>query len=119
VKPADIRAFVGSALALFSITAAAPSPIRKPAVYFCDFYANYYDSKVTRELLDAGFEVGKNRPDPNFRWRLTWDTMKQFNVIVMVGVPSDFSQAHANLLNRFLGEGGGLLVLPIAGNDIK
>jgi hypothetical protein len=45
--------------------------------------------------------------------------MKQFNVIVMVGVPSDFSQAHANLLNRFLGEGGGLLVLPIAGNDIK
>lgn len=92
---------------------------RKPSIYFCDFYASYYNAPYTRELIDAGFEVGKNRPDPNFRWRLTWDTMKQFNVIVIVGVPNDFTKEHADLLDRYLAEGGGLLFFPIAGNDIK
>lgn len=110
-------------LAFDSVVAAGTGPdspggaiadTRKPAIYFCDFNVDKYDSAVTRGFLEAGFEVDKNRSDfPNYRWLLTWDEMKQFNVIAIVGTPTVFSAGNAELLDRYLRAGGGVLWMPM------
>ena len=94
--------------------AAGLTPFRKPAVYFCDFNVGKYNSAVIREFLEAGFEVEQGGGDyPKYRWLLTWDEMKKFNVIALVGTPSVFSKENAELLNRYLREGGGVLWMPM------
>ena len=89
---------------------AAQGPAHKPAIYFYDFAADFYNGQVTQELLDAGFEVGKNHGQvTGSRWTLTWDTLKNYNVLVMVGTANDFQPEHGALLDRFLEAGGGIL----------
>ncbi|MBI4028173.1 MAG: hypothetical protein HY360_24525 [Verrucomicrobia bacterium] len=113
------KTFVAVVWALcLSINLPAAESARKPAILFYDFYSGRYHHAVIQELIEAGFEVAhRTESFPEHRWTLTWDTVKQFNVIVMVGAANDFNKEHAELLDRFLDMGGGLLVMPIGGND--
>lgn len=86
---------------------------RRPAILFCDFMGRN-NSAVNQELLDAGFELGRSVNDyPKNSFPLTWEQMRQYNVIVFIGMASDFKPEHAALIKRFLDAGGGALFLPI------
>lgn len=85
---------------------------KKTSRLFHDFDSYKYNSAVIREVLDAGFEVGQSWVHPKSHWILTWDAIKKFNVIVMVGTPNTFTEENAKLLDRYLEEGGGILFMP-------
>ena len=95
----------------------AADPARRPAICFYDF-GGTNNSQVTREILDAGFEVGRCAPGNDARWTLTWEKLCRFNVLVLVGLGNDFRPEHAALLDRFLEAGGGILLLPLGGNAL-
>ena len=93
--------------------AAGADATRRPAVFFCDFCGKN-NSAVNQELIDSGFELGRSVNDyPKNSFPLTWEKMKEYNVIVFIGMASDFKPEHATLVKRFLDEGGGVLFMPI------
>ncbi|MCL4378678.1 MAG: hypothetical protein M1409_09965, partial [Actinobacteria bacterium] len=112
---------VGILLSLFSIGYVFGSNIsiqKKPAVLFVGYGANNYI--IARDLYKDGFTLN------NFTQSLlTWDEVRNYNVIVLTGTGlgpsnSDFTLTQINkqnisVLKKFLSAGGGILYIPYWG----
>ncbi len=95
---------------------------KKPAVLFIGSPGPYYI--VARELNKEGFIINIGEGFP-YSTPLTWDEVKNYNVIVLTGIGlgqsnADFSLTQTNkknisVLMKFLSKGGGILFIPSMG----
>lgn len=96
-----------------------PASSKKPAVLFFGTNSGACQDLMTRRLNKAGFNVGSTyRKQP-----LTWDLAKKYNVIITTGMTESNADGSLNklnketlaVLNKFLKNGGGVLVLGWSG----
>ncbi|MCG2661744.1 MAG: hypothetical protein L6437_16045 [Kiritimatiellae bacterium] len=80
----------------------------KPAILLIDIRCDYWNPLVVQEMLDEGFEVAKLARSE----KLTWEELKKFNMVILVWPPKGFDTDIRPLLDRFMNEGGGVLVVP-------
>ena len=89
----------------------------KTAILALDFAGQntpYWNPKVIQEMRDGGFEVDMLRTPG----KMTLDEkyVRRFNVVILMGVEPDFSHTLAPVLDRFMQDGGGVLVVPDLGD---
>lgn len=106
---------LGTCAAGLAAAEAPPNPA-KPAVLFTGTYGGGCGPDMVQRLVKAGFEI--NGSGGLGGQPLTWDVAKRYNVIVAAGL----GQANADMtldpktrqtldvLNRYLAEGGGVLL---------
>ncbi|MCG2660789.1 MAG: hypothetical protein L6437_11160 [Kiritimatiellae bacterium] len=82
----------------------------KPAILIIDkgpSFTEHWNPLVLQEMLDCGFEVGLRKDS-----KLTWEELKQFNMALLVEPPEGCAEKICPLLERFMNEGGGVLIVP-------
>ncbi|MHB9025761.1 MAG: hypothetical protein ACYC7E_16595 [Armatimonadota bacterium] len=95
----------------------AQTPARQPAVLFAGTHGAGCGFQVANKLAAAGFALNA-LPHPGLNNPFPWEKAKRYNVIAVSGIGRanadltlpDLVKGHIATLNRFLQEGGGLLV---------
>jgi hypothetical protein len=135
------RARAVAAMALVATVTCAPasddspgarSSTSGPSILFCapdstPIAGGWVDLTYLAELRESGFEVDFTE---GLR-EVTWDRIRRFNVLVLATTPDGFAvergerssperiRAFVELIERYLGEGGGVLLMPREGHSLK
>lgn len=103
-----------------AVSADGQAPSGAAAVYFTGYPHSGCGFEAAGRLAKAGFAVNA-RGWPGLQGEaLTWEVLKQHNMIVLMGLGesngdftlTDKNQANIELLHRYLNEGGGILYIP-------
>ena len=104
---------------------AAPPPSRQPAVLFVGTAKGDCGHDMAAHLHKAGFSLARTHHPGLLAKPLELDDLRRYNVLVVAGLGcanADMTLSEGNLrtievLNRFLAEGGGVLVLGTFGQQ--
>ncbi|HEY3416480.1 MAG TPA: hypothetical protein VGM23_06325, partial [Armatimonadota bacterium] len=112
-----MRLLTLSFILLYALPLFAQTPVKQPAVLFTGSYGAGCGFQVANKLSAAGFALNA-LPHPGLHNPLTWEKAKRYNVISISGVGQanadmtlpELVKGNIDTLNRFLQEGGGVLV---------
>ncbi|MEI8194659.1 MAG: hypothetical protein WCI73_01990 [Phycisphaerae bacterium] len=102
-------------------TSAPTKVARRPAVLFTGhFYQRGVNPELAGAFQKAGFTVNADMY-PGLRIPLTWERLRQYNVVVVRGLDNSDGEGNLTennrnsiaLLKRFMEEGGGVLFTPV------
>lgn len=104
---------LGIVSSLFAIASEPAPPLKLDGVrvMLCAPYSDILDLPVAKNLEKAGAEVRAGELEG-----LTWDSVKKFNLIIMV-VHSTPKENKAEVLSQFVNAGGGLLFFRFPNHD--
>ena len=84
---------------------------KKPAILIIDDsygHRDYWNPLTFQEMLDAGYEVGMC---PRGK-APTYEELKRYNIALVVSTGKDFAAELQPKLEKFMAEGGGVMVTP-------
>lgn len=98
-------------LVAFWVPSLLAEDTQKPAILIIDNERggrDYWNPLTLQEMLDAGYEVGQCARGKTPKA----EELQRYNIVLLVGLPPDFSTDLLPKLETFMEQGGGVLVVP-------